>query len=388
MPSTLQCDNICRLLSFNCKSIKRSVDFIKACCETCDIIALQETWLLPHDLPYLGSIHEGFGHAGTSAVDTAAGILRGRPHGGVALLWRKDICQSVSIIECDSPRLVCIKVTTGGRQLLIMSVYMPVDISENLLEFTQCLGEICAIVETADVESVIILGDFNAHPSENFGKELLDFCLENGLTCADIVRLGLHSDSYTYLSEAHGSRRWLDHCLVSELVLKSIVDIKINNEVYWSDHFPMVLEININIVRCKVNLGNRPRNYVIWGERSSEQVGEYHDTCNNRLRDIDLPEELKKCCGRNCDNVGHHMIINHLYSRIVGILVEASVLSCKKSVKRKGGYITGWNKHVSAVHREARLKFLEWVASGKPRSGSIYQAFSYQFPMVQLTMIW
>ncbi|KAF9806914.1 hypothetical protein SFRURICE_000977 [Spodoptera frugiperda] len=36
-----------------------------------DIVALQETWLMPHDLPLLGTIDPDFGHTGTSAVDTS-----------------------------------------------------------------------------------------------------------------------------------------------------------------------------------------------------------------------------------------------------------------------------------------------------------------------------
>lgn len=188
-----------RLVSFNCKSIKRSIDCVRKFCEYADIIALQETWLLPHDISYLGSIHKDFGHTGTSAVDTSAGILRGRPYGGVGLLWRNSVFQSVSVIKCNNPRIVAISATTVGSQLIVMSVYMPVDLNENLPEFTQCLGEICAIIENSNIESVIILGDFNAHPTENFGKELLNFCLEQNLTCADILKLGPNSDSFTHM---------------------------------------------------------------------------------------------------------------------------------------------------------------------------------------------
>lgn len=62
-------------ISFNCKNVKRSVDGIKELCDFADIIALQETWLMPHDLPFLDTIHVDFGSTGTSAVDTTAGIV-------------------------------------------------------------------------------------------------------------------------------------------------------------------------------------------------------------------------------------------------------------------------------------------------------------------------
>ncbi|CAH2210868.1 jg24679, partial [Pararge aegeria aegeria] len=98
-----------KLVSYNCKSLKRSVDSVRSLCGSADVVALQETWLLPFELTYLSTIHDEFESTGTSAVDTGAGILRGRPHGGVALLWRKNVFSSVSIVKCDSVRLCALK---------------------------------------------------------------------------------------------------------------------------------------------------------------------------------------------------------------------------------------------------------------------------------------
>lgn len=95
----------CKLVSFNCHSLKRSIDSVRLLCDTADVIALQETWLLPHDIPILGSIHRDFEYTGKSAVDTSAGVLRGRPYGGVSILWRKGVFSSVSVVECQCSRI-------------------------------------------------------------------------------------------------------------------------------------------------------------------------------------------------------------------------------------------------------------------------------------------
>ncbi|KAI5636640.1 hypothetical protein NE865_10656 [Phthorimaea operculella] len=124
----------------------------------------KETWLLPHDIGYLGNIDDAFAFTGTSAVDTSAGVLRGRSYGGVALLWRK--------------------------------IYMPTDCSQNLVEFTECLGEMAAVIESHNVESVYMLGDFNAHPGTLFSTELLSFCSEQLWSCVDMELLP--SDCYTF----------------------------------------------------------------------------------------------------------------------------------------------------------------------------------------------
>ncbi|KAF9807217.1 hypothetical protein SFRURICE_003332, partial [Spodoptera frugiperda] len=53
-------------------TVKRSVEGIRELCKTCDLIALQETWLLPSDISYLSSIDEEFSCTGTSAVDMSS----------------------------------------------------------------------------------------------------------------------------------------------------------------------------------------------------------------------------------------------------------------------------------------------------------------------------
>lgn len=157
-----------KLVTFNCKNVIRSVDCVRRLCGLADVIALQETWLMPHDLSFLGSIDNNFAYTGTSAVDTSAEVLRGRPYGGVALLWRKDVFPMVNVVKCSSVRLTAIKATLKDRSVMFFSVYMPIDSSENLVEFTECLSEITAIIENQHVDSVFMLGDYNAHTGELF----------------------------------------------------------------------------------------------------------------------------------------------------------------------------------------------------------------------------
>lgn len=114
-------------------------------------MALQETWLLPHDVSILGTIDQDFAYTGKSAVDTSAGMLRGRPYGGLAILWRKSVFRSVSIIDCVSARISAIQVVLEDRQFLVFSIYMPTDSAENLAEFTGCLSEISAVIDSCNI---------------------------------------------------------------------------------------------------------------------------------------------------------------------------------------------------------------------------------------------
>lgn len=306
-------NNLSSFVSFNCKSLLRSLDYVKTLCRRSDVIALQETWLFPHDLPILGSIDDNFGSTGKSAIDTSAGVVRGRPYGGVALLWRKSAFSSVSVIACNSDRLTAIRAEVSDRSFLIFSVYMPTDSTDNLPEFTDCLSEISAVVDNSEVTSVFILGDFNANPNSLFGRELVKFCVDQKWICADFDKLGSTSDTFTFISEAHGSTSWLDHCIVTGSAWQSIVDIKVHYDCVWSDHLPLEVKCNVSLIKPLARVQNISRNKILWGERDSEQTNNYQRLSHEKLRLLDFPAELANCCDNMCNNLNHRRILDNMY---------------------------------------------------------------------------
>ncbi|KAG7299102.1 hypothetical protein JYU34_017603 [Plutella xylostella] len=260
--------------------------------------------------------------------------------------------------------------------MLLFSVYMPTDSTANLSEFTECLSEIYAIIESESnyIDTVFVLGDFNSHPGELFCDELLYFATEQQLVCADIEFLGIDSDTYTFISDAHGCRRWLDHCLVTNFAYNCIRKVSVRYDVSWSDHFPLMIDCDFDVLPPKTVEPPLLPSRVIWGIRDTEQIGIYSEMCHNRLREIDFPDDLRQCSDKICDNVKHKLVIEKMYKQIVNILSEAAISSHTGCInlKRKKRYITGWNKHVKDAHSEARLRFNMWVLHNRPPCGEIY----------------
>lgn len=92
-----------------------------------------------------------------------------------------------------------------------------------LPDFTQCLDEISAVVENYYIESVFVEGDFNAHPGEFFWNELVDFRSYQKSICADVEKLqSVVPSSYTFINNAHGCTRWLDHCVATGAAWHSV----------------------------------------------------------------------------------------------------------------------------------------------------------------------
>ena len=64
-----------KFVSYNCRSVKNSVKDINELCKNHDVVILQETWLLPHDIAFLNAINHDFLSFGISAVDTSGVFL-------------------------------------------------------------------------------------------------------------------------------------------------------------------------------------------------------------------------------------------------------------------------------------------------------------------------
>ena len=121
--------------SYNSKNLKTSVTELQALCGKCDLLLLQETWIIDQEIPILAGIHKDFYSRGISSIDTSSGIHRGRPYGGLAILWRKTLGSMCSVSLMDDSRLMAIEIKIDGITMTILNVYMPYDNGNNIEEF-------------------------------------------------------------------------------------------------------------------------------------------------------------------------------------------------------------------------------------------------------------
>lgn len=196
-------------------------------------------------------------------------MLHGRPHRGVAILWRHSAFPSVKVIPCDNPRLCAIQMVLRDRMILVISLYMPVEAPANLVEFRNTLASVSAIIDSCSIDCVYILGDFKAHPTEQFYKELVLFSAEQEWSCIDVEMM---INCFTFVSEVHGSQRCLDHCVVSKGAVSSVRSIYVKYDILWSDHYPLVIECNLNVIAPRIYSVKPISNEVMWGDRGKQQT--------------------------------------------------------------------------------------------------------------------
>jgi len=369
-----------RVVSFNCKNAKTSLVEIYALCNSNDVILLQETWLARSEIDVLRSLHPDFCADGVSAFDDSA-LLVGRPHGGVAVMWRSTLTAHVSVLKIErEKRIMGICIDCGNAPYLFLNVYFPCDNSTdvNYDEFMNILS--CAITTVDDHPSLVayIVGDMNActrRPSV-FGRELRSTCDDNGLVISDVQLLG--DDTFTFFSEAHQTVSWLDHCLSTPLAHQRITAMEVRYDVLSSDHFPLAMTDSLPMAPAS-EPAMRPSNLDLsapspcW-DRASDQDRQLYSACTeNELLAITLPTDALACTDVCCTDPLHRRALDNLNKDITNALLMAAQHAIPS--RRRGSHRTvpGWNELVRDYHAAARLAFLVWVRDGKPRHGPTHQ---------------
>ncbi len=366
--------NHIRICSYNCKNVKSSVTEIRSLCDKCDILLLQETWLLDQELSFLSGLHSEFYGRGVSSMDSSVGIHHGRPYGGLGILWRKSLNALCSISLMDDSRLMGIDINIDSTVLSLLNVYLPYDDGTNLGEFQSYLAKIAC--KLGDSHYACAIGDYNANIScqnHRFGTELISFSSRDNLLLSD--KLLAPTDTFTFISEAHGTVSWIDH-IVSTVNMHSIVEnINVDYSCISSEHFPVFITINtkdINISKEYNGRGNTGTGRINWTKLSDDDIKTYTNITEELLADIRLSHKLLLCDDVNCTDSSHMNDIDLLYNDIIDALQSAG----KSFVQQKRcsfKQIPGWNELCSELHNNAREAFLVWRDNGKPRSGPIYQ---------------
>ena len=206
------------LISYNCEYANDiRVPFMKQLFSQCDFLCLQEHGLFKSKLPWLRILGDDVCFHGVSAMDEGQ-LLRGRPHGGAAIVWHGGMQHQVTPVPWNSTRLCAVTVNVGAETLLIINVYMPCDDglnNRNVLEYSDILNDIDTICSITNATMLCVGGDFNtdlrrATPQT---RALSDFCNENDLFCCAYDEQT--NFDFTYCSKIDGRRSWIDHCVIS-----------------------------------------------------------------------------------------------------------------------------------------------------------------------------
>jgi exonuclease III len=369
--------NIVRFASYNCRSVKNTIEYVRHLCNGHDIIFVQEHWLMPTELVFLDSIHNDFISYSSSAVDTESDVLLGRPYGGTAILFRRNLSACIRPVVCSNKRITAatltIAINSTISSILIASVYMPVnDASVNAdCEFENVCGSLNALITDCNVSYFILCGDLN-YKFDSPRQRVTELYL-NDFHGISADRYYLDQNSFTYVSDCHDTVSWIDHVIVNEFIMPRLKNFTVLYDVVASDHRPLsfAIEATANTVDEAIT-------------DDVEAVSDWKAACHNDLSSFSscLTDLLMKCkptmpsvcCVKDCKNVNHKTDIDLYLQLIYECIREASEKFIPiRSSKGSDYCVAGWNDLVTDKHAAARDAFLEWMSIGKPRTGWEYE---------------
>ena len=176
-------------------------------------------------------------------------------------------CLPVSNVDKS---IVGINIKCQNNSIVIINVYLPYNSLSNVEAYLKYLGALQILCEAQQSWNLCIVGDFNANKESTCGHFFNNFCEEHGYIISD--RSISSSNTFTYLSDSHQTISWLDHCISSSSVHKSIKNISVLYDYITSDHRPLSITFCVNLLPLLVSSDEATNQYTkSWNCASPEQ---------------------------------------------------------------------------------------------------------------------
>jgi exonuclease III len=339
--------------------------------EECDILFVQEHWYFEHDIKLLQESIDNVQVYGISGMNNNE-LLVGRPYGGCAIILNNRV-------KCKFTPFNVNKRCCGGRfditdniSILFFNVYMPCDIlynHDNNALYTDILYDIqntCS--QYANTDYVIIGGDFNTDLSRVNSlhtRTLNSYVSDAGLSMcllSDIANV-----QFTYENESADIMSTLDHFIVSENLLNSLLEYRSLHDGHnLSDHCPIIMKLNINIELITNTTVRCYKNRAQWNLATEDNIDHYKNVFHNLLSEIRLPLSALHCDDYVCKKHGND-IENYCDSIILACLDATD--RCIPCTKKK--VIAGWKDVAKPIRDEAIFWHRLWIDNGRPKQGII-----------------
>lgn len=340
-----------------------------------DFLLLQEHGLCKSQFGWFDKLQNGIGKHGVSAMKEDV-LLKGRPHGGCAILWKRDLKLNVEPVVLESSRLTAVRVTLDdGKMLLICCVYMPCDdrcLNGNLDEYKITLNELDSILQGTPNDYVCVCGDFNTDISRDSHQAttLLQFLGQNSFyLCQNDPCCNFE---YTFCSKGSGVRSLIDHCMLSENLVEALHGYETIDSVHnCSDHLAVKSVLDIKITEIDQETESKEREgKVNWKFASSKDLELYKQKLEENFRQIKIPVSAIQCRDRLCRK--HHDLINVFHDDIIIALLSSADAMISSHSSQQCKVVPGWNDHVEAYFRSALFWHKIWVENDRPSQGLLY----------------
>ena len=315
-------------------------------------------------------------------------IHKGRPSGGLGLLYHKKIQNIVNHITVpNSHRVHAISVDITGFKVVFVNVYFPNDprtVNFNDEELIKTIQDINFIFNECDRDDkVILLGDFNTDFSRNSGfvNKVKSFMQENDL----VTVWEKFPVDFTYCQTAtrnfqvQHSLSTIDHFLINDELLDNCLDANVlhfaenisNHEVkFLKLNFAHQISSNA-AVSCKDTL-NSPN----WDKATPQQLLDFKNDLREGLSNISIPDTAMYCRSPHCDDFQHHKDLIDEFAVEVMNQMDIAVLNNIPKLHCTGNKdIPGWNQFIRPIREDMQFWYSIWLSCGKQPNSVVHSIY-------------
>lgn len=223
-------------------------------------------------------------------MDSESDIIRGRPYGGCAILWKDSANIQFNTVAINNTRVCAVIAKLASNiDILLVNAYLPCDEGyrgPNHAALVETLEDIHTLIMDSRVTSVILGGDLNCDftRSTPHVKTVSDFISHNNMKQG--ISHILSTVDFTYESKSAHSRSCIDHFLFTSDLFHAVNMMSTcDNEDNFSDHHALTCELDINITYAPCQeQSNMPK--PNWRKATHYDIEKYREHLNRLLCEV------------------------------------------------------------------------------------------------------
>ena len=184
-------------VSMNFNGPMKKSDLVADIQRKSDVLFLQETLAMPHDLNLFDKIDDNISPHAQSSVDFQE-IFIGRSHVELTILWHNSISHICQVITFDDKHVIGLRVNCPHNPLLGNKIYLPYYSEDNYNDYLFYSSKLLPTIEEGENCGIIALKDFNCDVNSVFHQELIRVSVEHSVTFSDVEMLP--ALTYTHIS--------------------------------------------------------------------------------------------------------------------------------------------------------------------------------------------
>ena len=314
-------------------------------------------------------------------------ISKGRPAGGLAILYKKNLEKFVTEITVPgSKRVQAIYFKQNDTAFVLINVYFPTDPQNNNfcdVELLNAIQDILFIFNMYDeTVNFILMGDFNCEFLRNNRFVQLVSNFMDGLNLMSIW--DKFPCEFTYIhhvpdNEGRYKCSTIDHIMVKEQFIDYCTEgCVLHLGENLSSHEILYLKVKCDFIQTQDihSSSDCNRSRPMWDKATDDQVNMLLQTFQNSLNNIFVPTNALYCRDIHCTDEEHKAALD-----VYGIqILEELESAVEKHIPNGGTFIKstpGWNEYIGPIRNDMNFWFSVWVSAGRPQNTQLHNVYKH-----------